>query len=118
MQFPMALLRATEFIKLGKLVQHETLRDNKLLTMLDTPGAAAKFCRKGCIIFFPHQWLSSESPDPSRQHFEDMTKAIQEQHALSLSLSLRKSFMPTRKYPATSRVTPPDFGADWRCSVH
>ena len=78
MQFPMALLRATECIKLGKLVQHETLRDNKLLTMLDTPGAAAKFCRKGCIIFFPHQWLSSESPDPSRQHFEDMTKAIQE----------------------------------------
>ena len=39
MQFPMALLRATEFIKLGKLVQHETLRDNKLLTMLDAGGS-------------------------------------------------------------------------------
>ena len=78
MQFPMAVLRATDFVKLGKIVQHELLRDKKLLVMLDTPSAASKLRRKGCIVFFSHQWLASESPDPAGHQFKDMLNAIQE----------------------------------------
>ena len=78
MQFPMAVLRANDFMKLGKIAQHEWLRDRKLLIMLDTPAGAAKLRRKGCIIFFSHQWLSTDLPDPAGQQFGDMTKAIQE----------------------------------------
>ena len=77
MQFPMAVLRAIDFMKLGKIVQHECLRDRKLLVMLDTPVAAAKLRRKGCIIFFSHQWLSADLPDPAGHHFDNMTRAIQ-----------------------------------------
>ena len=78
MQFPMAVVRATEFIRLGKLVPHETLRDKKLLLMLDAPSAAAKLRKKGCILFFSHQWLSTDVPDPAGQQFGDMSSAIQE----------------------------------------
>ena len=77
MQFPMALVRAHEFLQLGKLVSHEYLRDKKYLIMLDTPKAAAKLRRHGCIIFFSHQWLSSETPDPDGHQFHEMVRAIQ-----------------------------------------
>ena len=77
MQFPLALIRADDFVKLGKLVSHESLRDRKLLIMLDTPRAAAKLRGQGCIIFFSHQWLSSLYPDPEGHQFSEMSSAIQ-----------------------------------------
>ena len=76
MQFPLALVRAHDFVKLGRLAQHEWLRDKKLLTMLDTSKAAAKLRKRGCIVFFSHQWLSSQTPDPEGHQFSDMVKAI------------------------------------------
>jgi len=78
MQFPLTLIRATEFLTLGKLAAHEWLRDKKLLIMLDTPGAAARFRRRGCIVFISHQWLSCDFPDPEGKQFKHMKYAVHE----------------------------------------
>ncbi|CAE7191196.1 unnamed protein product [Symbiodinium sp. KB8] len=88
MQFPLALVRAQEFKKLGRLTPHERLRDKNLLIMLDTPRAAAKLRRKGCIVFFSHQWLSSQLPDPDEHQYTAMVRAIEDMvRVRSLSIS-------------------------------
>jgi len=78
LQFPLALVRAREFRNLGRLAQHEWLRDRNLLIMLDTPRAAAKLRRKGCIVFFSHQWLSAQLPDPDERQYAAMVRAIED----------------------------------------
>eukprot|EP00440_Ansanella_granifera_P018863 gb/GFBE01020495.1/.p1 GENE.gb/GFBE01020495.1/~~gb/GFBE01020495.1/.p1 ORF type:complete len:837 (+),score=124.53 gb/GFBE01020495.1/:1-2511(+) len=78
MQFPMTLLRAPVFLKLGRLVAYESLRDRKLLLFLDTPRAAQKLRKNGLILFFSHQWLSSNYPDPTGIQFQDMVCAVHE----------------------------------------
>lgn len=78
MRFPMALLRADTFLRLGRLVPHETLRDQHKLLLLDSPKAAAKVRKSGCIVFFSHQWLSRMVPDPSGSQFGDMALALRQ----------------------------------------
>jgi len=79
MQFPLTLVKANVFLQLETLVQYETLRDQHLLVMVDTPSKAAKIRRRGgYIIFFSHQWLASSHPDPGGSQFKDMMHAVKE----------------------------------------
>lgn len=81
MQFPLTLVPAKVFLEQGRLVQHETLRDQYLLVMVDSPENAARVCKSrngGYIVFFSHQWLSRGYPDPTGSQFRDMAYAVEE----------------------------------------
>ena len=45
------LIRATDFMELGKLVPHEKLRDANMLRFFDTPDAL----NDALIVFFSHR---------------------------------------------------------------
>lgn len=42
--------------------------------MLDTISSAKAFAMNQIIIFFSHQWLAWEEPDPENIHFSCMAK--------------------------------------------
>lgn len=75
MRFPMSLLPFDIFVKYGKLIPHESLRDKGKLIYVDSPGRARKVRQKGLIIFFSHQWLSHDHPDPTNCQYQDMVLA-------------------------------------------
>ncbi|KAL1499200.1 hypothetical protein AB1Y20_013708 [Prymnesium parvum] len=75
--FGMVLLRASDFLKHGKFIPYETLRDANEVKLLDTIAAARKFAIDKSIIFFSHQWLGWDEPDPNRVHYACMKNAVE-----------------------------------------
>jgi len=76
MRFPMVLIRYQVFAGLGRLVPHETLRDQHKLVFVDTGRAAAKLRKANVIVFFSHQWLSEKVPDPQNVQYDEMLVAL------------------------------------------
>jgi hypothetical protein len=60
---------------LGHLIPHEVARDSGALISLDNYEDLATFSMKNPIVFFSHQWLSWDDPDPDKLHYNEMLKA-------------------------------------------
>lgn len=71
-QFPLCVMRFTDFISMDKLVPHEFARNNKLLLWFDLWHEAMAFAEQETIMFVSHQWLDIASPDPEGTHFRSM----------------------------------------------
>lgn len=103
LKFGMVLVNANHFLAHGHFVPYEKLRDlSELkashhprrewgrkrergrwgqdepagLQVLDTLQDARNFARDQTIIFFSHQWLSWDEPDPQNIHFRCMADAV------------------------------------------
>jgi len=73
---PMVLVNAQTFVNNGRLVSYEVLRDRGKLTVLDTLAKIAAFASVHLMIFFSHQWLAWNDPDPDGVHFRAMARAV------------------------------------------
>jgi len=76
-QAPMVLMKAVDFQSLGKPVPHETARNQGKLHFLDTMGdEMMEFMKQFTVVFFSHQWLAWEEPDPTCVQYQVMVKAV------------------------------------------
>ena len=69
---PCVLISAATFIDLGRLITHESLRNDNKLHYFDSPGSL----KDRHVIFFSHQWTAAREPDPSGKQFEVMVAAL------------------------------------------
>ena len=76
MQFPVALIKMQDFIALGSLEPHETLRQRGLLHYHDRLSDV--LCSSDRIVFFSHQWTSFTEPDPTNVQYETMVATLKE----------------------------------------
>ncbi|KAL1520672.1 hypothetical protein AB1Y20_022242 [Prymnesium parvum] len=74
--FGMVLVNARDFLRHQRFIPHESLRDASELKVLDTISMAREFSRDQTIIFFSHQWLSWDLPDPERVHYTCMANVV------------------------------------------
>eukprot|EP00966_Prymnesium_polylepis_P108780 2518021-Prymnesium_polylepis.1 len=76
--FGMVLVSAREFLASGRFMPFEALRDtpHSPLKVLDTLKEARDFARDQTIIFFSHQWLAYDEPDPERVHYQCMSTVV------------------------------------------
>jgi hypothetical protein len=83
--FPLCIVRFTDFVEEGRLVSHEEARGKGILIWFDRWVDAIAFAEKSAIVFNSHQWLAVESPDPNNTHFNSMcdaSRALCETHNL------------------------------------
>lgn len=73
---PMACISASHFLKLGRLVTSELLRDSGHLMFLDSWSDAILAKRSKTIIFISHQWLDWGRPDPFNKQYDAMASAV------------------------------------------
>lgn len=78
LDFPMCVVSADDFMELGKLLPHETLRDRGKLRYFDSVDAAMAFASSHPIVFFSHQWLGWHEPDPRQVQYELATVAVRQ----------------------------------------
>merc|ERR1712226_703161 len=77
LNFGIVLMSVEEFCSLGRLCPYERLRDNCRVKILDRYVDAQKFIANARhCIFFSHQWLGWEHPDPTNIHYETMVRAL------------------------------------------
>jgi len=74
---PFVVIRAQDFLSMGKIVKYEDLRRAGLHVVLDTMNALKEFERKERILFLSHQWTSFVEPDHTGQHYVTMIAALQ-----------------------------------------
>jgi len=86
--FGMVLVPASSFLRNKKFVPFETLRDSNELKVFDTLKDAHDFAKDQTIIFFSHQWLGWEEPDPKNVHYNCMTTAVKQLVDLSPTASM------------------------------
>jgi len=79
LDYPLHLISAQDFIKGGKLLQHERLRNSHRLTVLDNLADVDSFIQAGKqVVFFSHQWTAFDAPDPNNHQYEAMIGALHE----------------------------------------
>ena len=76
LNFPVNLVRAADFLAGGALTQHETLRDEGKLIVIDGLKAAFEFGEARPIVFFSHQWCAFGEPDHTNEQFEMMCTSL------------------------------------------
>ena len=76
MQSSCYLITYDTFINMGGLKTHEVARDNGLLTALDSYEDFVEFASQNPIIFFSHQWLAWDHPDPDNKQYDEMIASI------------------------------------------
>ena len=76
LNFPFHLIRGSDFIKHGALVQHEALRDQGRLIVIDGLDEAYVFAANRPIVFFSHQWTAFGVPDHTSGQYEAMCAAL------------------------------------------
>jgi len=74
MRFAACFIRASDFLKLGKLVNHEQVRNGGRLVFRDSFNELA--LGDDYTIFISHQWTSFSAPDPSGEHYAVMCAAV------------------------------------------
>ncbi|KAL1520605.1 hypothetical protein AB1Y20_022180 [Prymnesium parvum] len=74
--FGMVLVNARNFLRRGRFFPYEELRDANELKMLDSINSARVFARNQTIIFFSHQWLAWDEPDPNCIHYQCMEEVV------------------------------------------
>ncbi|KAL1514916.1 hypothetical protein AB1Y20_003996 [Prymnesium parvum] len=76
LSFGMVLVNGADFLAHRKFVPFEALRDAAQLKVLDTISAAEEFAEHRVIVFFSHQWLAWDSPDPDGVHYRCIEGAL------------------------------------------
>jgi hypothetical protein len=78
LSFGMAFVPARDFLALGQLVSHEKLRDIGTLRIIDRFDQAKALVEVAGfkILFFSHQWLAFNEPDPSNTHYNCICLAL------------------------------------------
>eukprot|EP00629_Pelagomonadales_sp_RCC1024_P005777 CAMPEP_0119296062 /NCGR_PEP_ID=MMETSP1329-20130426/50379_1 /TAXON_ID=114041 /ORGANISM="Genus nov. species nov., Strain RCC1024" /LENGTH=890 /DNA_ID=CAMNT_0007296993 /DNA_START=122 /DNA_END=2795 /DNA_ORIENTATION=+ len=71
---PFVVCRASELLTLGRLEAHETLRDTRALTFVDT--VRDPFFQRHMTVFVSHQWLGRDHPDPQNAHYRAICAAL------------------------------------------
>merc|ERR1712136_685600 len=78
LEYPVTVMRATDFCAAGTLLPHEQLRDQGLLTLFDS-FEEARFVRCGRpIVFFSHQWTAFDTPDHTNKQYELMKRSLEQ----------------------------------------
>jgi len=72
--YPMVLIAASEFKRLGRLVSHEEVRH--VSTWLDSIDEVKAFCSKNHVVFVSHQWTAFDCPDPTNIQYKAMLMSI------------------------------------------
>ena len=70
-----ALVRASDFVELGKLQTYEDMRDRGALVYKDNVDALAH--PSVTYLFLSHQWTSWVEPDPTGKQYAAMVSAVQ-----------------------------------------
>ena len=70
-----ALVRASDFVELGKLQTYEDMRDRGALVYKDNVDALAH--PSVTYLFLSHQWTSWTEPDPTGKQYAAMVSAVQ-----------------------------------------
>jgi len=79
LDYPLHLIYGSQFLKEGRLVRHEILRNSHKLTVLDSLEDVDAFVAAGKqIVFFSHQWTAFSLPDPSNRQYDAMCVAVKE----------------------------------------
>jgi len=78
LSFGMAFVPARDFLALGHLVAHEKLRDIGTLRLVDRFDQAKALVEIAGfkILFFSHQWLAFNEPDPDNTHYNCICLAL------------------------------------------
>ncbi|CAE8624132.1 unnamed protein product [Polarella glacialis] len=76
LNFPMNLVRGPDFVGAGKMVQHETLRGQGKLLVIDWLHEAYSVATERPIVFFSHQWTAFGEPDHTNKQFEMMCTSL------------------------------------------
>jgi len=76
LSFGMVLVNAADFLGHKKFIPFEELRDAAQLKVLDTISAAEDFAEYRIIVFFSHQWLAWDTPDPDGVHYRCIEGAL------------------------------------------
>jgi len=74
--FPMVLMTAKDFKRLGKLVCHEDMMRLHVDFWLYTVDEVKAFSKLHKIIFVSHQWTGFESPDPTEAQYKAMVMSL------------------------------------------
>lgn len=79
LEFPLHLLRGSDFVAMSSLQRHEIVRDEHKLTVMDALSDVDAFIVGGKpVVFFSHQWTSFDAPDPTGVQFETMRSSLKE----------------------------------------
>lgn len=74
---PLVLMRGSDFKRLGRLRVHEETRDDGLLLFVDTKDKFRRMIEQRYLtIFFSHQWVAFEAPDPEGEQYAVMVAAL------------------------------------------
>jgi len=77
--YPVVVMSASNFIELGGLQLHESLRDSGKLKVLDSVQQVKTLqSQKGNLVFVSHQWLGWDHPDPNKDQYPVMVTAVQQ----------------------------------------
>ena len=74
MRFPACFVRAADFLELGELKSHESLRASGKLVYRDTFEDVAH--GDDYIVFISHQWLGFDAPDSDNAQYPIMCHAV------------------------------------------
>ena len=83
--FPMHIMRLTNFRAAGHIEIHESARKGGRLHVLDTVDDAKDFGKWNTIVFVSHQWLGWSQPDGNNVHYKAALHALDlliDQHAV------------------------------------
>jgi hypothetical protein len=79
LDYPLHLVRGSDFVGEKKLTRHEILRNSHRLSVLDNIGDVDAFIQAGNnVVFFSHQWTGFKHPDPDGHQYTCMVKALHE----------------------------------------
>jgi hypothetical protein len=74
--FSVCFVALSSLKKAGQLKSHEAWRNAGELKMMDTMDEVLSFVKEKPTIFLSHQWLSSDAPDPEKQHYHAIVRAV------------------------------------------
>lgn len=76
LSFPFNLIRARDFLAYGEMTQHERVRDDGKLIVIDLSEDAFTFRNDRPIVFFSHQWTAFNHPDHTNKQFDLMAVSL------------------------------------------
>merc|ERR1719150_1227948 len=73
--YPMVLITACEFKRLGRLASHEEVHHSS--TWLYSVVDVQEFCSRNHVVFVSHQWTAFDCPDPSNTQYKAMLMSVE-----------------------------------------
>jgi len=77
LKHPLAVCTLTSLRKMGKFTRFEEAREKGAIILFDTWDDALEAAQSHPIIFFSHQWLCWDEPDPNNVHYPVVLEAAE-----------------------------------------